>query len=381
MNRLLGLSLFIGFLLCHFASVADAQEKLRIIQEVAIENSPVVVVSRRVGDKAFDHSHQNKHGITAGNDWLNSLSFDVKNVSHKNVIYFDIDLVVPEQGKTPASIVFSIFFGNRMGPAILVPGDSNHNDKLVRPGDVVRVKLSDDEVSRWEKELKKYEVEDVTFITMDIRTVHFDDGIGWSLGNELRQDPDNPKKWLYVPPSAQPMPITPLLSSLRMADFVPITLMSFFSQYAAFSVPASCRNFFVPANLMISPSPQCGYFRNASEWDNVCSGCTAPGDDIGCDSRSPDVIYASAPGTFGFLYDSLDNCRGASNFPGGSPPHVIVAPTFPAPILLRIRPVVSHKPAVTKPMIGAAWRDLLTLTEFVKKVWSFRMHVQPATTR
>lgn len=248
MNRLLGLSLFIGFLLCHFASVADAQEKLRIIQEAEQENSPVVVVSRHVGDKAIDRSHRNRHGITAGNNWLSSLSLDVKNVSHKNVIYFNIDLVVSKQGEMPGLIVYSIFFGNRMGPAILVPGDSNHNDKLVRPGDVVRVKLSDDEVSRWEKELKKYEVEDVTFITMDIRTVHFDDGTGWSLGNELRQDPDNPKRWLYVPPSAQPKPITPLLSSLRMA-FVPITLMSFFGQYAAFSVPARCRNFFVPANL------------------------------------------------------------------------------------------------------------------------------------
>lgn len=224
MNRLLGLSFFIGFLLCHFASVADAQEKLRIIQEAEQENSPVVVVSRYVGDKAFDRSYRNRHGITAGNNWLSSLSFDVKNVSHKNVIYFNIDLVVPEHGKMPGSIVFSIFFGNRMGPAILMPGDSNHNDKLVRPGDVVRVKLSDDEVSRWEKELKKYEAEDVTFIKMQIRTVHFDDGTGWQFGNELRQDPDNPKRWLYVPPSAQPKPITPQQSRLKATDLT-LTLM------------------------------------------------------------------------------------------------------------------------------------------------------------
>ena len=319
MNRILGLSLFIGFLLCHFASIADAQEKLRIIQEAEQENSPVVVVSRRVGDKRVDRSHRNRHGITAGNNWLSSLSFDVKNVSHKNVIYFNINLVVPQHGKMPGLIAFSIFFGNRMGPAILVPGDSNHNDKLVRPGKMVRVKLSDDEVSRWEKELKKYEVEDVTFIKMDIRSVHFDDGTGWYLGNEQRQDPDNPKRWLYVPPSDQPKPITPLLSSLRMTDFVPITLMRFFGQYAAFSVPASCRNFFVPANLMSPPSPQCGYSRTEPDWDNQCGGCTEPDDYIACESRSPDVIYASAPGTFGSLADSLDNCRGASNFPGGPP--------------------------------------------------------------
>jgi hypothetical protein len=74
MNRLLGLSLFIVFLLCHFASVADAQEKLRIIEEAEQENSPVIFVSRHVGDKTFDRSHRNRHAITAGNNWLSELS-------------------------------------------------------------------------------------------------------------------------------------------------------------------------------------------------------------------------------------------------------------------------------------------------------------------
>jgi hypothetical protein len=277
MNRFLGLSLFIGFLLCHFASVADAQGKMRAVQEVPHKNSPIIVVSRALGGKTFD----SKRSILGDKGWLKQLTFDVKNVSNKNVIYFNIDLVVPKHGKMPGLIALSIFFGNRTGPAILVPGDSNHNDKLVRPGNVVRVKLSDDEVSRWEKEFKKYEVEDVTFITMDIRTVHFDDGTGWQLGNELRQDLDNPKRWLYVPPLAQPKPITPFLSSLRMADFVPKLLMSFFNQYAAFSVPASCRNFSVPANLMPLPPPECGYFRNDSDWDNQCDGCTEPADYTG----------------------------------------------------------------------------------------------------
>jgi hypothetical protein len=172
------------------------------------KNSPISIVSRALGGKTFD----SKKSVLGGQDWLRQLTFDVKNVSNKNVIYFNIDLVVPKHGKMPGLVAFSIFFGNRMGPALLVPGDSDENDKLVRPGDVVKVKLSDEEISRWETELKSYEVEDVTFVTVDIRTVHFDDGTCWQLGNDLRQDPDNPRRWM---PPDQFKPTTSLLLSLR----------------------------------------------------------------------------------------------------------------------------------------------------------------------
>jgi hypothetical protein len=196
MNRLLGLSLFIGFLLCHFASVADAQEKLRIIQEAEQENSPVVVVSRHVGDKAFDRSHRNRHGITAGNNWLSSLSFDVKNVSNKNVTYINLDLDIPKSGKMEFNGMISpIFFGNRVASAATANKDSSSPLELLKPGDVVKLKMSDLVRTKLEAYLKKYDAEDIEQIKMDIREVHFDDGTGWSLGIELRQDPLNPKIW------------------------------------------------------------------------------------------------------------------------------------------------------------------------------------------
>ena len=199
MNRLLGLSLFIGFLLCHFASVADAQEKLRIIQEAEQEDSPVVFVSRHVGDKTFDRSHRNRHGITAGNNWLSELSLDVKNVSNKNVTYIDLQLAIPKSGKMELNgWQVRFIFGNRVASAVTANKDSSSPLELLKPGDVVKLKMSDVVRTKLEDYLKKYDAEDIEKVNMDIRVVHFDDGTGWSLGVELRQDPLNPNIWRPV---------------------------------------------------------------------------------------------------------------------------------------------------------------------------------------
>jgi hypothetical protein len=184
------LSLFIGFLLCHFASVADAQGRMRAVQDVPLhKNSPIVVVSRELGDKTFD----SKSRVLGDRGWLKNLTLGVKNVSNKNIVYFQIDLPIPKQGKMPGSFGVAIFFGNRMAPAIDVPGAP-----ILRPGDIVKVAVSANEISRWDKELRKYEVRDFDRVTLDIRTVHFDDGTGWQMGNELRQDPLDPKIWRSV---------------------------------------------------------------------------------------------------------------------------------------------------------------------------------------
>jgi hypothetical protein len=199
MNRLLGLSLFIGFLLCHFASVADAQEKLRIIQQEDQENFPVVVLTRYVGDKAFDRSYLNRHGITAGNNWLSELNFDVKNVSNKNVTYINLNVQIPKSGNMVLNGMISpILFGKGFGIGVPANKYTSSPLELLKPGEVVKLKMSDLERTKLEEYLKQYDAEDIEQIRMDIREVHFDDGTGWALGIELRQDPLNPKKWRPV---------------------------------------------------------------------------------------------------------------------------------------------------------------------------------------
>jgi hypothetical protein len=115
--------------------------------------------------------------------------------------------------------------------------------------DVMRTKLED--------YLKKYDAEDIEQIRTDIREVHFDDGTGWYLGIELRQDPLNPKIWRSV---RQGQMKNYMFSSVWMSAFVPIPLFNFLGSYMSFSIPVRCRNFFVAAAATPPTSPTCGYF-------------------------------------------------------------------------------------------------------------------------
>jgi hypothetical protein len=299
MKRILGLSIFTGFLVCRLVSVADAQEKLRIIQEAVHESSPVVVVSRQKGDKPFDRSYENRHGIIAGPDWIKQLTFDVKNVSNKNITYINIELVIPQTGKmVNAGQIVSIFFGNRAAPAA-ASRDPNRKQDLLIPGDVVKVTISDTARTQLENYLEKYDAQDVERITMDVREVHFDDGTGWSLGIELRQDPLDPKIWRSV---LRGQASTRISSSVWLAAFVPIRLFDFFGGYMSFSIPAPCRNFFVAAALPAPPTPPtCEYFRGPGSPIPCTGNCTGTYDSIGCEQPPDDTLYPSAPGSIGYM--------------------------------------------------------------------------------
>lgn len=242
MKRILGLSVFIGFLLCRLVSIADAQEKLRIIRETVLDSSPVIVVSRQVGDKPVDRKHKNRHGIIAGSNWLKQLVFDVKNVSNKNITYISLELVIPKTGKMEHNgRVVRFVFGNRVASAATANRDSSHPLELLKPADVVKLKINDSERTSLETYLNKYEVQEVENITIDIREVHFDDGTGWSLGIELRQDPLAPQNWN---PLIRGQTKNQRSSSFWIASLVPPRIFDFFGSHSSLSIPAQCRNFF-----------------------------------------------------------------------------------------------------------------------------------------
>ena len=166
MRKMLSIGLLNFLLLVTFVG---AQEKPRIIKDVPLHpNSPIHIVDRELNGNSFDAGRS----VIGRKDWLKSVAFTVKNVSNKNIIYFNINLTIPRQGKMPGSSGMEIYFGSRKALS----------DKILRPGEIVEVKIREDELSYWETELKKYEVEDLAYVMLDIRTVHFDDGTGWQLG-------------------------------------------------------------------------------------------------------------------------------------------------------------------------------------------------------
>jgi hypothetical protein len=105
----------------------------------------------------------------------------------------------------------------------------------------------------WKKYLVQYEAEDFDRVALNIRDVHFEDGTGWAMGFETRQNQDNPNQWRVVNPdkpgfaSKTGSRVVNWVSRIFREDHVsnsPIFLTSMF--------PASGRIFFGADNLAVS---------------------------------------------------------------------------------------------------------------------------------
>lgn len=171
--------------------IAFSQEKLRGVREMPQSNPPIAVVGRQIADKQFERGVQ----VMAGNDWLNQLTFEVKNVSEKNIVFFEIYLRIPPAGKIDAGKIVGVSFGDRLAP---LAASRRILTEIIRPGNTTTVKISEADRTQVEKFLRSYDVVDVELVEMTIREVHFDDGSGWAVGAELRQDPSKPKRWIPV---------------------------------------------------------------------------------------------------------------------------------------------------------------------------------------
>ncbi len=86
-----------------------AQQQNRIVKEADLNpDSPIMVISWKLGDKKFDKEKR----IPGDPDWLRNLKFEVKNVSNKKIMYFYIDLAFPKQGQALGQIPIASFFGS-----------------------------------------------------------------------------------------------------------------------------------------------------------------------------------------------------------------------------------------------------------------------------
>lgn len=177
-------------LLCIATSLAIAQEqKIRTITKAfTFENQPIQVIHRPSGDKPISNDTQ----ILADNKWLKNLTLEIKNVSEKNIIGFNLFLVVEITAKMPSRCRVPIYFRG-------IEQESGE-PKALRPGEVVKVQVSDGDIAYWTKWLKEYDAEDFDRVLLDVRSVNFEDGTRWGMGQ-------------YTLPQKEHRPSTPELTN------------------------------------------------------------------------------------------------------------------------------------------------------------------------
>lgn len=188
--------------LCFSFSVSAQYDSSRVLSPMAVGTSPVDIVGIKVKGRAVEPNRK----FLAEEDWLNGLTFTLKNVSDKPISYVDVELLFPARA---GSQVDGALFELRYGVKPILPNNSDvgNRPKSILPGATLDLTLSEAEVQGVVSILLSHagissNVESVTYC---VGTVFFegDEDTFWSRGHLLRRDSNNPMRFnvteKYVP--------------------------------------------------------------------------------------------------------------------------------------------------------------------------------------
>jgi hypothetical protein len=127
-------------------------------------------------------------------NWLKGLSFNLENISEKNIIYIELEMEFPKSDNDPPPLIHPLTYGYRPPLDSSIPADA---PPPIKPGETIDLRLSDPEYARLQTELQtlKYprSIKHAVFI---IRFVVFDDGTMWDTGRLMRRDVNDPRRWV-----------------------------------------------------------------------------------------------------------------------------------------------------------------------------------------
>lgn len=293
-----------GLLLLTSASFSYSQEKIRTVEKgLSYPNQPIQVVNMELGNKAFI----NEQEVLGDQTWLKHLKLGIKNVSDKNIMSFDIDLLIKKQGKIIMGVPINFRTYTKPNAYGSLTPQGEMKLGVLRPSEVVIVKVIDNVMLIYDNELKKHEVEDVERVTLDIRAVYFDDETRWMFGKQSKPDPNNPEKRI---PIDQPKP------KVSQRFWLEYILPREWSYSFALIFPACSRNFFISASALAAsppPPPDCAWLVESQVQTSFCGGsrgCT--GSDQFCVySNYNNAVHTSDPGggVKGYMINDSVTCQ------------------------------------------------------------------------
>jgi len=184
-----------------FGSIA--QEKLR-----RIEQPPQYVYPKTPIEVSFsmDGKQLPEREVKAGPDWLRKISFEVGNVSGKNINWILIDLILREPKPGVSAIVITVELPY-----------SEPRIKVLLAGDRVTLRPPDRLVDYWTKYARERGLEDIEKVILDIRQVGFTDETSWFRGIWSRKDPETGRPvfvWEKSKPTILPSVMSIILSEI-----------------------------------------------------------------------------------------------------------------------------------------------------------------------
>ncbi len=201
-----------------------AQATKTVLVDRPLLNDPVRIVRVMKGTAELSsdgHPYPNKYvweaAFDAGDDWLRDLSFVIKNVSNKKIIYvvthcglyetadWQVELLKHQDvplvgnvsnivGRRPEEALYSAVLGHRLKP------DTGRAPFELAPGQEFTMPIEDpDEYSALKSRIQeKQPMSSVTACNSGVAQIFFDDGTQWSGHRYLRADLDRPGHWIEM---------------------------------------------------------------------------------------------------------------------------------------------------------------------------------------
>ena len=167
---------------------AQNKETHRVIEQTLLKNEPLEIAELRTKSKRVSLDQP----FISGDDWLEGLTFKLKNVSGKALRRAELTLTFPEVKLDTATFLFTIHSGQIPG----LPDPDSTEMPSVQPGETFEVKFDDRTyTSLRQRVLQRVSV---TKVRVLISTAYFADGTTWHHGFWHRRDPNNPRKWLII---------------------------------------------------------------------------------------------------------------------------------------------------------------------------------------
>jgi hypothetical protein len=153
-------------------------------------NEPVIVTDLTINGT----QHEINRKVTAGEDWLNGLTFKVKNISNKNIVFIYVSLLFPE-AKAITGTLFA--FDLRYGADPRLEAAST-TEKPIKPEEEAEFVVSDASYQNLKRgiETRITPIKNINSVQIDVVRVIFDDDSAWATGSFMHRDPNNPKRWI-----------------------------------------------------------------------------------------------------------------------------------------------------------------------------------------
>ena len=179
-------------------SGAQSKQVERVIEKIALRNEPLEILELR---SKTNHITLGQ-AFLSGDDWLEGMTFRLKNVSGKALRRAELELEFPEIKMDNGTFLLTIHCGQIPD----LPDADSIEMPSVQPDQTLELKFDDSTYAALSQRVFANRGS-VTKARVLISTVYFADGTAWHHGFWHRRDPNNPKKWIIIDNRANRMRI------------------------------------------------------------------------------------------------------------------------------------------------------------------------------